>query len=121
MLNGLKLRGVMFEPVEFTPVRKPHLGRDPELSGQLCKGIFVKITDRNLVEPYRAGIELVWAFHQLHADKMVWDETVIERLTATTRLMKLIRDGKRPEEIFASWREEIDRFKERSRKYMLYK
>ena len=121
MLNGLKLRGVIFEPVEFTPVRKPHLGRDPELSGQLCKGIFVNITDRNLVEPYRTGIALVWAFHRLYADKMVWDETVIERLTATTRLVKMIRDGKRPEEIFASWSDELARFKGRSKKYMLYK
>ena len=49
------------------------------------------------------------------------DETVIERLTATTRLVKMIRDGKRPEEIFASWSDELARFKGRSKKYMLYK
>ena len=77
--------------------------------------------DREKANPYRAGIALVWAFQKLHADKLVWDENVIERLTATKRFMKMIRAGKRPEEIFESWRDEVDQFKDMSNKYLLYR
>lgn len=121
LLNDLHLDGVVFEPVEFTPEKKPHLSREPELSGQPCKGIFVHVTDRNKVRPYRAGIALVWAFHTLHADKMAWDENVIERLTGTKRFLKMIRAGARPREIYSSWGDELTRFAERSSKYLLYR
>jgi uncharacterized protein YbbC (DUF1343 family) len=120
LLNGLGLDGVLFEPVEFIPEKKPHLSREPELSGQRCKGIYIHVIDREKVNPYRAGVALVWIIHELHADKMVWDENVIERLTATKRFMKMIRAGKRPEEIFESWRDEVDQFKDMSGKYLIY-
>jgi uncharacterized protein YbbC (DUF1343 family) len=120
MLNALHLEGVVFEAVEFTPEKKPHLSREPELSGQKCRGIFVRITDRNKVQPYRPGIALVWAFYALHADKMVWDESVIERLTGTKQFLRLIREGKRPEELFATWESGVNDFKKRSSLYLLY-
>jgi uncharacterized protein YbbC (DUF1343 family) len=121
LLSGLKLPGISFEPVEFTPEKKPHLSREPELSGQLCKGIFVNITDRKRAQPYRAGIALVWAFNKLHGDKLVWDEQVLERLTAKKNFVATIRGGATPKQIFAGWDKELARFNERIKPYLLYR
>jgi uncharacterized protein YbbC (DUF1343 family) len=120
LLNDLALPGVIFEPVLFTPEKKPHLSRLPELSNSLCRGVRLKVFDRDRFQAYRTGVAMVWAVHRLHADKLVWDEEVIERLTGTGRLVRMIREGRLPSEIFASWENELELFKHVRQKYLLY-
>jgi hypothetical protein len=64
---------------------------------------------------------MLWAVHKLHPDRIVWNDAVLDRLVATTRLKTLIVGGKRPDEIFASWRAEVDAFRARSERYRLYR
>jgi uncharacterized protein YbbC (DUF1343 family) len=121
LLNALELEGVRFEPVEFVPEKKPFLSRPPEYSGERCKGIFINVTDRSRFAPYRAGIALVWAVNKLHPDKVAWNFEVLERLVATTRLQDMLKQGSRPDEIFASWQGELQTFRRTSRKYLIYR
>ena len=121
LLDGVGLRGVKFEAVTFTPEQKPYHGRPPELAGERLNGVRLRITDRNSFEPYRVGVAMLWAVHRLHADKVVWNDTVLDRLVATPRLKAMIVAGKRPEEIFASWRAEVDAFRKLSAPYRLYR
>ena len=120
LLNGLGLRGVVFEPVVFTPEQKPYHGRPPEYAGERLRGVYLRVTDRDAFEPYKAGVAMLWAVNQLHPERLVWNDAVLERLTATKRLKTMILDGKRPEEIFASWRAELDTFQARSAPYRMY-
>ena len=120
MLNELGLRGVTFDTVTFKPEQKPFHGRPPEMAGELVRGIAVRVTDRNAFEPYKAGVAMVWAIHSLHADKLVWNDAVLERLTATRRLKTLIQAGRTPAEIFASWQQETAAFASRSAPYRIY-
>lgn len=120
-LNELGLEGVRFEPIVFTPVRAPFHGRDPYLTGARVRGVYVNVTDRDSFQPYRAGIAMLWAVHALHADRLEWDEAVMARLTATPRVVEMIRGGSHPGEIFAAWESEVAAFKEMSRKYWLYR
>lgn len=121
LLNGLGLRGVVFEPVTFTPEQKPYHGRPPELAGERVRGIHVRVTDRDAFEPYRAGVAMLWAVHRLHPDRLIWNDAVMDRLTATPRLKTMILEGKRPDEIFASWRAEVEAFRSRRAPYLLYR
>lgn len=121
MLNGLALRGVAFDTITFVPEQKPWLGRPPEMNGETVRGIRIRITDRDAYDPYRVGIATVWAVHSLHPDRLVWNEAVLDRLTATPRLKSMIVSGKRPEEIFASWEPEVDAFRKRSAPYLMYR
>ena len=120
LLNGLGLPGVGFDTVTFTPEQKPYLGRPPELAGERLRGVHVRITDRNAFEPYRTGISMVWAVHQLHPDRLVWNDRVLTRLTATDRVKRMITGGRRPEEIVAAWEPEVRAFRGRSAPYLLY-
>jgi uncharacterized protein YbbC (DUF1343 family) len=120
MLNDLALQGVMFETVEFVPERMSFHSRDPYMTGELCNGIFVNVTDRDIFEPYKAGVAMVWAIHKLHADKLEWNERTWDRLTGTRRLINMIRGGSHPNEIFAAWEDEIAEFAVLREQYLLY-
>lgn len=119
-LNQLNLPGVLFEPILFTPERKPFHGRDPVFTGEECQGIFVNITDRDLFQPYRTGVSMVWAVQKVHPHELQWNESTMERLVGSRRLMHMIRDGSYPEEVFASWEKELQAFTEMAQSYLLY-
>lgn len=121
MLNALGLGGVTFEAVEFTPEQKPYHGRPPEMAGERLNGIYLRVTDRDAFEPYKAGVAMLWAVHRLHADRLVWNDAVLDRLTATPRLKQMIVAGRTPQEIFAAWEGEVQAFGARSRPYLLYR
>ncbi|MDP2958800.1 MAG: DUF1343 domain-containing protein [Longimicrobiales bacterium] len=120
MLNGLGLAGVTFEAEAFTPVQKAYHGSPPELAGELLQGVRLRVTDRDAFQPYRAGVALLWAVHRLHPDRLVWKDAVLDRLVATPRLGEMLLAGAEPEEIFASWQGEVEAFKARSARYLLY-
>jgi len=120
LLRGVGLKGVTFEPEQFTPVQKPYHGKPPELAGEAVKGIRMRVTDRNAFEPYKAGVALLWAVNRLHADKLVWNDAVLDRLVATPRLKNMLVAGKSPNEIFASWSGELAAFRTRSAPYLMY-
>jgi uncharacterized protein YbbC (DUF1343 family) len=120
LLNALRLDGVSFETVEFVPEKKPFLSRPPEYSGELCRGIYLKVTDRKKFEPYKAGIALLWAVHKIHPDRIVWDVAALERLAATRRLQEMLKQGREPKEIYGSWQRELEEFRRVSREYLLY-
>ncbi len=120
LLNALGLPGVVFEPVAFTPERRPFLSRPPRRAGQRLNGIRLRVTDRDAFQPFRAGVAMLWAVHRLHPDSLAWSDDAIRRLAGTTRLKTMIEEGKRPEEIFAAWGPELQAFRQRSAKYRLY-
>ena len=120
LLADVSLPGVSFEPIEFVPVKLPHLSRDPELAGQVCKGVDVNVTDRDRFEPYRAGVALLWAIHSAHPEQLVLNPQTLLRLTGTPRLQKMIADGRTPAEIFGSWDEELREFMKVRSQYLMY-
>lgn len=120
LLRGLALPGVRFEAVTFVPEQKPYHGRPPELAGQTLRGIRLHVTDRDAFEPYRTGVSLLWAVHALHADRLVWNDAVLDRLVATTRLKAMLEAGRSPGEIVAAWTGEVDDFRRVSARYLLY-
>ncbi len=120
MLKALGLVGVRFDTVTFTPVQQPFHSRPPELAAERLRGIAIHVTDRNAFRPYRAGVALLWAVHRLHPGQLVWNDAVLERLTATPRLKAMLLAGRTPSEIFASWADEVAAFEVRRREYLLY-
>lgn len=120
VLNELNLPGVIFEPINFIPERKPFLGREPLFSGELCNGVYLNIMDRNLIEPFKVGIAMIWAFHLVHPGKVTWNSEIVNKHSATDRLLMMILNGFNPDEIFASWKLELERFSELRKRYLLY-
>lgn len=121
LLRGLALPGVSIDTASFVPEQKPYHGRPPELAGERLRGLRVRVTDRDAFEPYRTGVALLWAVHRLHADRLVWNDTVLDRLVATPRLKAMLVAGRTPDEIVASWREEVASFQRLRSRYLMYR
>jgi uncharacterized protein YbbC (DUF1343 family) len=51
-LNTLNLPGMRFEPTRFTPTSSKY-------QNQACQGVRIIITDREMLEPYYAGVRIV--------------------------------------------------------------
>jgi len=120
LLRDLTLPGVTFDTVTFTPVQQPYHGRPPELAGERLRGVRLRVTDRDRFAPYLTGVALLWAVHTLHADQLVWNDAVLDRLTATPRLKTLLQAGRTPRDIAAAWSDEVVAFRTRRALYLLY-
>ncbi|MEN9508855.1 MAG: hypothetical protein RLZZ621_1418 [Gemmatimonadota bacterium] len=120
MLRALALPGVAFEAVEFTPVQQPFHGRPPELAGERLRGVRLRVTDRDRFAPYLTGVALLWAVHTLHADRLLWNDAVLDRLVATPRLKQMLQAGKGPREIAAAWQQELTAFQQVRARYLAY-
>lgn len=119
-LNNLNLKGVVFDTITFTPKKMPFHSRDPYLTGKSCNGIFVNITNRDVLEPYKMGVAMVWAIKKTHPIQLEWNEKTMNRLVATKRLENMINDDVNPSEIFASWNEELATFEKIRQPYLIY-
>ncbi|HWL87012.1 MAG TPA: DUF1343 domain-containing protein, partial [Polyangiaceae bacterium] len=109
--SGASAGSVTFTPTTFTPRQAPY-------AGQRCGGVRIAVKNRALFDPVRAGLALAMTLHELYPkdwhfadlDKMVCDAKVLDAL-----------DAKRPlAEIASLWQTELDAFKAKREKYLLY-
>lgn len=57
-MNALRLPGVYFRPVHFKPTASKH-------SGELCGGVQLYITDRQVIKPLEVGVTLLFTIRDL--------------------------------------------------------
>jgi uncharacterized protein YbbC (DUF1343 family) len=111
-LNALKLPGVAFVPVEFTP-------NASKFKDEPCQGCYVIVTDREKIRPVRMGVAIVWKLHQLYGDKFEIDK--VNRLLVNDKTMAAIKSAKDPSEIPAVWEDDLAAFKKTREKYLIYR
>ncbi len=113
-LNSLALPGVEFEPTEFTPKGSKHKGRK-------CKGVSLRVTDRDKYRCVLTGVAMLYAIHQLWPSKFRWTGgNFIDLLAGTDELRKLVNAGAEPREIIARRQAATDEFQRIRRRYLLY-
>jgi uncharacterized protein YbbC (DUF1343 family) len=110
-LNALKLPGVCFVPIRFTPKERQYAGKE-------CGGVFIQITDRAVFEPIALGIGMAYVLRSSYATD--WKPEGFLKMLADRPSYQALLDGKLPAEIQAIWKAELASFKEIRRKYLLY-
>lgn len=103
----------------FTPQSIPG-AKNPPLLNQVCYGIDLReLPDEEI---WKAGINLnylIEAYRTLNiGDKFF--TSFFEKLTGVDYVRKMIIEGKTNEEIKAMWREDVERFREQRRPYLIY-
>ncbi len=112
-LNDLRLPGIAFATTTFTPTSSKH-------KDQLCRGIKLAVTDRDKLEPFRIGVEIIAAIHALHKDQLEWRVAHFDRLCGTDTIRKAILAGSSPEESRTHWQAQCKAFDAIRAKYLLY-
>ena len=119
-LNALNCKGVLFEPITFTPVSIPNVAAKPKYENQLCNGVMLIISDRDQFKPIQAMLLIIEKTKQMYPKDFAWRGS-IDRLYGSDELKLAIDSGKPVIELIAKWKNEDKKFRSLSEKYLLYK
>ena len=112
-LNALHLPGVTFATTTFTPTFSKH-------KDQLCQGIKLTVTDRDKLEPFWTGVQIIKAIHRFHGDRFEWRASHFDRLCGTDTIRKAIIAGSSLEDLKNRWQTECKAFQPTRATYLLY-
>lgn len=122
-LREFKLTGVVFRPMYFLPTFQKH-------SGKLCGGVQIHVADRNKFKPFKTGVAILKAVHDIYPEQFRWKEPPyeyeteklpIDILAGTDRLRKDIEKGAKLNLMEEQWAEELKAFQKIRKTYLLYK
>ena len=110
-LNRAGLPGLRVYPVAFTPDRS-------RFAGELCRGVFFLVTDRDALRPVRLGLEVAAALHRLHGDTFELD--AVARLFGSRAMLARLRAGDPTWRIAAGWDDGAAAWRRLTTPYLLY-
>ncbi len=110
-LNSLELPGVRFLPIRFTP-------RSSQFQNELCGGINIVITQRNRFQPLLTGLQLAATLQRLYPHQ--WDTKRLNRLLSHKATYDALRDGQPIDVIRAGYHRELEQFRARRQRFLIY-
>lgn len=110
-LNGARLPGVRFVPIQFTPVSSVH-------KAKLCKGVYILLTDREHCRVVDVGLLIAQTLCRLYPKDFNPDK--MSHLLLHPATLDAIKGNKPLNEIRASWQKDLDEFQQRRAKYLIY-
>jgi uncharacterized protein YbbC (DUF1343 family) len=123
-LEEIELPGVVFRPMYFQPTFQKH-------AGKLCGGAQIHVIGRSKFRPFKTGVAVLGAVHDLYPGHFAWKrppyeyetkKMPIDILAGTGRLRKYIESGEKLDRMEEWWKEESIQFdKEHRKKYLIYK
>ncbi|MEO1998626.1 MAG: exo-beta-N-acetylmuramidase NamZ domain-containing protein [Planctomycetaceae bacterium] len=111
VLNRSGLAGVRFIPITFTPDAS-------KFRGERCEGVSLVITRRAEFHPLRTGLSMARALRRGYAEQ--WKTDNLMRLLANAVTHKAVLAGKHVDEIELLTQAELDRFRHRRARFLLY-
>lgn len=113
-LNARSIAGVHFLPVSYVAATDKLY----PFAGQRVEGVEILLQDRTRVDAPALGVEIVAALWKLYGTTFQVDR--IDRLLHNRAVLDQIKAGVDPRTIAASWQADLNRFKTRRARYLLY-
>ncbi len=110
-LNAQALPGIRFVPLRFTP-------NSSKYAGVLCGGISLIITDRTHFRAIDTGLEIARQLRLLYPKQ--WDFKPYDRLLGCKKTWQAVGQGLPLPEIRATFRDKLEEFKRRRKRYLCY-
>lgn len=111
-LNGRRIQGVRFVPVDFTPA-------SDHFAGQVCHGVQVDLVDREALDSPEMGVEVAAALFTLFPSDFKLDDTL--PLLGSRAVVDGIRRGRDPRRLAYEWEQgQLQIFRALRAHYLLY-
>jgi len=110
-LNRSELPGVRFVPIRFTPDASKFVDEQ-------CGGVNIIVIDRASFRPVRTGLEIARCLRRLYPEE--WLAAKLERLLCNEKTLSALLDGKPVDELEDIYQTELEEFRQRRSKFMLY-
>jgi uncharacterized protein YbbC (DUF1343 family) len=116
-LPGVILRTACFEPTFH------------KFAGELCRGFQLHVTDRRTFKPYFTTLALLGIIRELYPEQFAWrqppyeyenERLPIDLLTGDDAVRRALENGLRVPELESAWQEDLNRFMEVRREFLLY-
>jgi uncharacterized protein YbbC (DUF1343 family) len=107
--------------VYFTPKDIPGVATNPPCVNKKCRGFdLTNLSLKVMKNGNFVNVDLLIEAYKNYPDKAAFFTTSFDRLAGTKTLQEQIKAGKTAAEIKESWQEELNRFKQIRKKYLLY-
>lgn len=110
-LNGRRIQGIRFIPVDFTPA-------SAKFKNEVCHGVNLQVTDRRALNSPELGVEVASALEHLFPNDFQIDK--ILPLLGSRETLNALKGGTDPRAIALHWQSEMIPFLTARRKYLLY-
>ena len=119
-LNSYKLEGISYSKINFTPVEIPNMASKPKFEKENCNGIYFTITDRQKLNSLKLGLVLIYSIMKLNPNDFSFRESSIDRLYGSSNLRTMLTKGFSPNEIMNTWKQDLEKFNQIRKKYLIY-
>ena len=105
----------------FTPTSIEHVVSNPPYCNEKCRGVSLKQYSRDSLK-YNNFIDIALIIDAYNncQDKKTFFNSFFNKLAGNSQLMQQIKDGKSAEEIRLSWNKDLNAFKQKRKRYLLY-
>lgn len=113
-LNALKLPGVKFREVWFTPTFS-------KFSGQQCGGCQLHVTDRAAYQSIATTLAILSVVKQTYGDKLELHAGYFDKVTGTSSVREALERGEPVEKVVAGFKPGLDEFAKQREPFLLYR
>lgn len=117
LLKDRELRGVRFAAETVRPIN-PSDGKYP---GKSMPGIRMTVTNRSAFQSVRVGATVLWAIAKTSGDSLRVNAPRFDRLLGSPSLREALLRGEDPDKLMDREFQSVYEFRERTRRYLLYK
>lgn len=118
-LGNFTSDNIVLRSVEFVPADIAGKAVNPKYNGEICRGIFIEVINPKEFEPVKFGVKILYFLHKLYPDKFEMND-YFDTLWGTDTVRKQILAGKTPEEIYSSWEDQLNLFRQYREQFLLY-
>jgi uncharacterized protein YbbC (DUF1343 family) len=123
-LAAQPLPGIRFEAARYVPKSIEGVAKHPRFLGEEVNGVRLIVTDPARIEPLDIGMHVLAALAEearaAGQRRLITNVAMFHALAGSKRLYRLLLAGSDGSAIVASWRREVEAFRERRAKYLLY-
>lgn len=116
-LNALKLPGILFRPIVFTPAP---VNEKTKHANQTCGGVAIHVTDRERFHPIETAIHMLSTLTSEYPYRFVFLDVHFDRLAGNSWLRNALLDGKSVDEIQEQWAAELQKWSDNTTQYHAY-
>jgi uncharacterized protein YbbC (DUF1343 family)/CubicO group peptidase (beta-lactamase class C family) len=111
-LNSAGLEGVRFVPIQFTPKSSIH-------KEKVCRGVSILLTDRDRCNSVDVGLQIAKTLYRLYPENFSLKK--MSHLLLHDETLEALRQDKSLTEIHALWEKDLQEFRVRREKFLIYR
>lgn len=112
-INAYKFPGVKCREVCFVPSFSKYKGR-------LCSGVQIHVTDKSKYKPFEFALNLIKTIMEMYPDRFSFYENYFDMVVGNSKVREMLLKNIEVDEILQSSQEDLVKFSELRREYLLY-